>query len=211
LQRKVRHERSACRSSRRRACSRAQGKSSSSLKRLRSSRGSRAIQVRQGAHGSCSPRLPREVGEFPARRLGRRSSQPLPRRRNNPALSLPPEIQGIARRTNQRGGVDVRLNRREEQGHCAPSLRHFIQPTRLLLRRALLVATVYPAQRTHCARTGGAVRARERRSRDNALRESPDFSERRLLDVAWSLFWSRRRNAELDRGGRGALGERCPR
>src|SRR5882672_4604466 len=107
--------------------------------------------------------------------------------------------------------TDVRLNRREEQGHCAPGLRHFVQPTRLFPRRALLVATVYPAQRPHPARTGGAVRAREKRSRDNAVRESADFSERRFLDVAWSFFWSRSRNAELDRGGRGALGERCPR
>src|SRR6266850_2922079 len=64
---------------------------------------------------------------------------------------------------DEHGGTDVRLNRREEQGHCAPGLRHFVQPTRLFPRRALLVATVYPAQRPHPARTGGAVRAREKR------------------------------------------------
>src|SRR5467141_407522 len=109
------------------------------------------------------------------------------------------------------GGMDVRLNRREKQGVCAPGLRHFVQPTRLFPRRALLVATVYSAQRPHSARTGGALRARQKRSRNNAVRESAGVSERRVLDVAWSFFWSRRRNAELDRGGRGALGERCPR
>src|SRR5712675_2135846 len=101
---------------------------------------------------------------------------------------------------DEHGGTDVRLNRGEEQGHCARGLRHSVQPTRLSPRRALLVATVYPAQRPHSARTGGTIRARERRSRDNAVRESPDFSERRLADVAWSFLWSRRRDAELDRG-----------
>src|SRR5438105_12289462 len=97
---------------------------------------------------------------------------------------------------DEHGGTDVRLNRKEEQGHCAPGLRHFVQPTRLFPRRALLVATGYSAQRPHSARTGGAVRAREKRSRGNAIRESADFSERRFLDVAWSFLWSRRRNAE---------------
>src|SRR3977135_3237260 len=96
---------------------------------------------------------------------------------------------------DEHGGLDVRFNRREEQGHCAPGLRHFVQPTRLFPRRPLLVPTVYSAQRPHSAGTGGAVRAREKRSRDNAVRESADCSERRLLDVAWSFFWFRRRNA----------------
>src|SRR6266478_9508738 len=131
--------------------------------------------------------------------------------RREEEVSRHPPSEGSEEEADERGGIDVRLKRREEQGHRAPGLRHFVQPTRLFARRALLVATVYPAQRPHSARTGGAVRAREKRSRDDAVRESADSGEWRLLDVAWSFFWSRRRNAELDRCGRGALGERCPR
>src|SRR6266404_2794735 len=99
----------------------------------------------------------------------------------------------------------------EKNKALAPGLRHSVQRTRLCSRPAFLVATVYPAQRPHSARTGGTVRAGEKRSRDDAVRESTDSSEWRLLDVAWSFFRSRRRNAELDRGGYRALGERRPR
>jgi len=75
---------------------------------------------------------------------------------------------------------------------------HFVQPTRLFPRRALLVATIYPAQRPHPARTEGLFELVKTLPRQCVTR-SADFSERRFLDVAWSFFWSRRRNAELDR------------